>query len=278
MFHNLLSVDLVRKPENPSHSFKFIAFPCERSGITKLALEFTAVVAIGSTPYTPNHIMASDSPRRPTCSFLRRRRVLLIPALLFAFFLLFSTPWSLPPLNLSEISSSLSRANIVSLVKVPPVDEIYGLLHFVTSDDDRMLSYSVNVDPVAPIDLTVYLAGDQPDWKSHVRRLREEYPLIVFSKTYCPYSRKAKKLLEMYNLSPPPLIIEVDLRDDGDFIKLILTRLTDHSTFPNIILNGQGLGGNDDLHTLRAQGKLKKMFESAGMTVREDIVREQETQ
>lgn len=162
------------------------------------------------------------------------------------------------------------------MVKGPPVEEIYGLLHFVTSDDDRMLSHSIN--PAVPIDLSVYLGGDQPDWKSHMRKLREEYPLIVFSKSYCPFSTKAKKLLELYNLSPPPKIIEVDLRDDWDFIKLILTRLTEHSTFPNIILNGEGLGGNDDLHTLRAQGKLKKMFENAGMTVREDIVKERETQ
>lgn len=221
--------------------------------------------------------MASDSSRRPTCAIFRRRRVLLI-ALLLAFFLFYSASWPLPPLNLSGVSSSLSRANIVSLVKGPPVEEIYGLLHFVTSDDDRMLSHSVKVDPGAPIDLTVYLGGEQPDWPSHMKRLREEYPLVVFSKTFCPHSKKAKKLLETYNLSPPPKIIEVDLRDDGDFIKLILTRLTEHSTFPNIILNGEGLGGNDDLHTLRAQGKLKKMFESAGMTVREDIVKEQETQ
>ncbi|KAG1821222.1 hypothetical protein EV424DRAFT_1472394 [Suillus variegatus] len=217
--------------------------------------------------------MASDSTsRRSTCSSYRRRRILLIPA----------TPWSHPPLNLSGISSSLSRASIVSMVKGPPVEEIYGLLHFVTSDDDRMLSHSIN--PAAPIDLSVYLGGDQPDWKSHMRKLREEYPLIVFSKVssctpvLCRFSTKAKKLLESYNLSPPPKIIEVDLRDDWDFIKLILTRLTEHSTFPNIILNGEGLGGSDDLHTLRAQGKLKKMFENAGMTVREDIGKERETQ
>ncbi|KAG2363338.1 hypothetical protein BDR07DRAFT_1471357 [Suillus spraguei] len=221
--------------------------------------------------------MASDSiPRRPTCSFYRRRRILLIPALLFTFSLFFNTPWSLPPLNISGISSSLSRANIASLAKGPPVEEIYGLLHFVTSDDDRMLSRSAN--PLEPIDLTVYLGDDKPDWKSHMRKLREEYPLIVFSKSYCPFSTKAKKLLGLYNLSPPPKIIEVDLRDDGDFIKLILTRLTEHSTFPNIILDGKELGGSDDLHTLRAQGKLKKMFENAGMTVREDVVKEQETQ
>lgn len=125
--------------------------------------------------------MASDSIQRrhTTCSCCRRRRILLIPVLLFVIFLFFKTPWSLPPLNLSGISS-ISRANIVSLVKGPPVEEIYGLLHFVTSDDDRMLSHSL--DPAAPIDLSVYLGGDPPDWKSHMRKLREEYPLIVFSK------------------------------------------------------------------------------------------------
>ncbi|KAG1890086.1 hypothetical protein F4604DRAFT_1708462 [Suillus subluteus] len=155
--------------------------------------------------------MASDSiPRRSTCSSYRRRRILLIPVLLFVFCLFYSVPWSLPPLDLSGLSSSLSRANIASLVKGPPVEEIYGFLHFVTSDDDRMLSHSIN--PAAPIDLTVYLGGDKPDWKSHMRRLKEEYPLIVLSKSYCPFSRKAKKLLESYNLSPPPKIIEVDLR------------------------------------------------------------------
>ena len=195
--------------------------------------------------------MASDS--RRTCSSFRRRRVLLFPALLLTFFILFSRPWSLPPLSLSGISSSISRASIVSLVQGPPVKEIYGLLHFVTSDDERMLSHSVEVDPDAPIDLTVYLGGDQPHWSSHMKRLEEEYPLIVFSKVcvlqsvgsrgshaavsapshiarafssivICGvaschlffsthrYSSKAKKLLETYNLTPPPKIIEVDLR------------------------------------------------------------------
>lgn len=65
------------------------------------------------------------------------------------------------------------------------MEEIYGLLHFVTSDDERMLSHSVEVDPGAPIDLTVYLGSDNPDWNSHLKRLREKYPLIIFSKVCC---------------------------------------------------------------------------------------------
>ncbi|KAH7927545.1 hypothetical protein BV22DRAFT_989096, partial [Leucogyrophana mollusca] len=181
---------------------------------------------------------------------------------------------SLPSaLDISGLSSTLSRASIVELVKSggkSAPEEIYGLLHFVTSSDDRMLSHSIELTPSDPIDMAVYLSGDSSDWKTHTRKLKEQYPLVVFSKVIMPlrYSRKAKQLLATYNLSPPPKIVEVDLRDDGDFIKLILTRLTNHSTFPNIVLNGKGLGGSDNLHTLHAQGKLKRMFENAGMSVR----------
>jgi len=212
-------------------------------------------------------------------SLFRRRRFLVFPVLLTLLFL-FLSPWSLPSaLDLTNLRATLSRASIVHFVQQKSApEEIYGLLHFVTSPDDRMLSHSIELAPSEPIDMAVYLSGDSDDWRIHTRKLKEQYPLVVFSKSYCPYSKKAKKLLASYNLSPPPKIVEVDLRDDGDFIKLILTRLTNHSTFPNIVLNGKGLGGSDSLHTLHAQGKLKRMFESAGMSVREDVIVEQESQ
>ncbi|EGN99923.1 hypothetical protein SERLA73DRAFT_180246 [Serpula lacrymans var. lacrymans S7.3] len=224
--------------------------------------------------------MATDrSPRRANPNvqrtFPRRRRLLVIGSLLLTLaFFCFASPWGLPSaLDIGGLGATLSRASIVQLVKSggSPPDEIYGLLHFVTSGDDRMLSHSIDLDPSEPLDMDIYLGGDTPDWRLYVRRLKEEYPLVVFSKSYCPHSRRAKQLLATYDLSPPPKIIEVDLRDDGDFIKLILTRLTEHSTFPNIVLKGKSIGGSDDLHVLHAQGKLKRMFENAGMTVLEQV-------
>jgi len=127
-------------------------------------------------------------------------------------------------------------------------------------------------DPTRPIDLSVYADGDPaPNWPARVKVLNEVTPLIVFSKTYCSFSRKAKDILARYDLSPPPKIIEVDLRDDGDFIKAVLTRLTKRATFPNVILRGKSIGGADDISAMHRDGHLRQVFEKAGFKVRGEI-------
>ena len=55
--------------------------------------------------------------------------------------------------------------------------------------------------------------------------------------------------------------------EDGDLLKVILTRLTKHSTFPNIILRGRCIGGADDLQALHEAEKLEELFEDNGLTV-----------
>jgi len=124
------------------------------------------------------------------------------------------------------------------------------------------------LDPAKEIDLKVYSSFDgDDDWVKHVRELQDNSPLVVFSKSYCPYSKRAKSLIQTYALDPPPRIVEVDLREDGDLIKVILTRLTKHSTFPNIILRGRSIGGADDLQALHDEGTLEELFEDNGLSV-----------
>jgi glutaredoxin-related protein len=57
--------------------------------------------------------------------------------------------------------------------------------------------------------------------------------------------------------------------DDSEIIKVILTRLTKHSTFPNIILRGVSLGGSDTIQTMHEQDQLKQLLEKNGIKVRE---------
>ncbi|KAF9653965.1 thioredoxin-like protein, partial [Thelephora ganbajun] len=134
--------------------------------------------------------------------------------------------------------------------------------------DEALDTEHKRLDPTKKIDLKVYSSfnGDD-DWVKHVRELETNSPLVVFSKSYCPYSRRAKSLIQTYALDPPPKIVEVDLREDGDLLKVILTRLTKHSTFPNIILRGRSLGGADDLQALHDGGKLEELFEDNRLTV-----------
>ncbi|KAJ3786338.1 thioredoxin-like protein [Lentinula aff. detonsa] len=152
------------------------------------------------------------------------------------------------------------------------VDEIYGLISLVTreSEQSQRVLTTESVDLTQPVDMNVYAAKRGMKWDKELQRLNEEYPVVVFSKTYCPYSRKAKQLLQAYQLSPPPKIIEVDLREDAAQLKTVLTRLTRRSTFPNILLRGKTIGGSDDLHALHNANALRDMFLEAGVDVHMD--------
>jgi len=144
----------------------------------------------------------------------------------------------------------------------------------IQNDDNKKADDGVpdeehqRLDPAKEIDLKVYSSFDgDDDWVKHVRELRDNSPLVIFSKSYCPFSKSAKSLIQTYALDPPPRIVEVDLREDSDLIKVILTRLTKHSTFPNIILRGRSIGGADDLQALHDAGKLEELFEENGLSV-----------
>ena len=58
--------------------------------------------------------------------------------------------------------------------------------------------------------------------------------------------------------------------DDGNVIKQVLTRLTNRSTFPNILLRGKSIGGSDDLNQLHVDKLLAELIEKAGAIPRSD--------
>ncbi|KAJ7063442.1 thioredoxin-like protein [Mycena amicta] len=215
-------------------------------------------------------------PKRPSLTTrFRRRRIFVGLFVLIALVYWFG----FPTLDAFELDFPVNRANLVQLVRSKgksggasaQVPEIYGLLHLVTSHDtenEHILAGTDGFDPTKPVDMQVYAAGKRNvDWDERKREIDQRFPLVVFSKTYCPYSKRAKTLLESYRLSPPPKVIEVDLRDDAEHLKQLLTRLTHHATFPNINLLGTSLGGSDQLQGLHHDGRLRRMLEDAGMVV-----------
>ncbi|KAK0505129.1 thioredoxin-like protein [Armillaria luteobubalina] len=219
----------------------------------------------------------NPSKMSPGASPVRRRRLIIFIAVLTVFVLYFRSSLSLPE-SLKDVGDSvLSRASVAKLAltkqRKRPVDEIYGLIHLVTGDveHEHILSHSMTMlDPTKPLDMSIYAAdeGDDVDWEAEREALDKQFPLVVFSKSYCQFSKRAKTLLESLELDPPMRVIEVDLRDDSIQLKSLLTRLTSHSTFPNVILRGTSIGGSDDLAKLHAEGKLKGILEGAGVKVR----------
>ncbi|KAF2764637.1 glutaredoxin [Teratosphaeria nubilosa] len=82
-------------------------------------------------------------------------------------------------------------------------------------------------------------------------------PIIVFSKSYCPFSKKAKHILqELYTVTPPPYVVELDQHELGPGLQNALQRSTNRRTVPNILVNGKSIGGGDDIEALHNNGEL----------------------
>ncbi|KAJ3245230.1 hypothetical protein HDU78_009710 [Chytriomyces hyalinus] len=82
--------------------------------------------------------------------------------------------------------------------------------------------------------------------------------VVVFSKTHCPYCRKAKALLD--SLGAQYEAVELDQRADGSEIQAYLAEKTGQRTVPNVFIGGKQIGGCDDVHALHAKGGLKPLL------------------
>lgn len=89
------------------------------------------------------------------------------------------------------------------------------------------------------------------------------FAVIVFSKTFCPYSKKAKHiLLDIYNITPAPYVVELDVHPLGAQLQAALARMTKRRTVPNVLINGVSIGGGDDVEELHVSGKLENTIRS----------------
>ncbi|KAL8158966.1 hypothetical protein V2J09_000503 [Rumex salicifolius] len=83
-------------------------------------------------------------------------------------------------------------------------------------------------------------------------------PLVVFSKTYCGYCNRVKKLFDQ--LGACYQAIELDKETDGDAIQAALLQWTGQRTVPNVFIAGKHVGGCDAVMEMHIQGKLVPML------------------
>lgn len=97
---------------------------------------------------------------------------------------------------------------------------------------------------------------------AYVQEIIQKYPLVVFSKTYCPFCRRTKGLLA--ELGAIPHVIELDIREDGPALQQALARLTGRRTVPNVFLAGVSIGGGDETLKLHQADELAPKLKQAG--------------
>ncbi|KAJ2371404.1 Glutaredoxin [Coemansia sp. RSA 2607] len=86
-----------------------------------------------------------------------------------------------------------------------------------------------------------------------VRTLIKENAVIVFSKDYCPYCKRAKAELTEKKIKFKA--IEINLEKNGSAIQDALLSITGQRTVPNIFANGYHIGGCDDTLAALKSGK-----------------------
>ncbi|KAL7144164.1 hypothetical protein ABFS83_08G240500 [Erythranthe nasuta] len=103
------------------------------------------------------------------------------------------------------------------------------------------------------------LASNSPS--AFVENIVYSNKIAIFSKSYCPYSLRAKRIFS--ELEEQPFVVELDLRDDGYKIQDVLLELVGRRTVPQVFVNGKHIGGSDDLQAAVKSGELQKLLEKA---------------
>ncbi|KAI1844287.1 hypothetical protein JX265_007874 [Neoarthrinium moseri] len=98
-----------------------------------------------------------------------------------------------------------------------------------------------------------------------LNEILKKSPTIIFSKSYCQFSKRAKALLlEKYSIDPEPHVVELDLHPLGKKLQEKLGEMTGRRTVPNIMINGKSIGGSDDIAELDRIGTLIDKIKSMG--------------
>jgi len=98
--------------------------------------------------------------------------------------------------------------------------------------------------------------------KDIVERAVAEGQVVIFSKSWCPYSKKAKALIRDKYPQAKLTVIELDERpeNDGDQLQDYLKEKTGQRTVPNVFILQKHVGGSDDLNALHDIGAITKLL------------------
>lgn len=78
----------------------------------------------------------------------------------------------------------------------------------------------------------------------------------IYTKAFCPYCSRALVLLRAKGVEPE----DIDITMDRDRRQEMIGRADGRTTVPQIFIDGQHVGGSDDLAALDARGGLDPML------------------
>ncbi|GJJ13127.1 hypothetical protein Clacol_007377 [Clathrus columnatus] len=94
----------------------------------------------------------------------------------------------------------------------------------------------------------------------NIRDLIKNNKVVIFSKSWCPFCKKAKATLKELTPEENLKILELDVESNGDAIQAYLLEKSGQGTVPNIYIAQQHIGGNDDLQAKHKKGQIVSLI------------------
>ena len=113
---------------------------------------------------------------------------------------------------------------------------------------------------------TVNSIPDDPNFnaKEWVESTIKSGPVVMISKSYCPFCKKAYRALSAYTKNINKIEIDLEYGDyDQMKIQNYCKRITGSSTVPKVFIGGEYIGGGDDTDKLHKLGKLGPLIQKA---------------
>lgn len=80
---------------------------------------------------------------------------------------------------------------------------------------------------------------------------------MLFSKSYCPYSRALRKMFDENMLVGQYGVFNIDLEKDGNLVHKALKEMSGRQTVPNVYIGGDNVGGDEETEELAKNGQLR---------------------
>lgn len=112
--------------------------------------------------------------------------------------------------------------------------------------------------------ISVYAGTADNDLEAMITAKNSDNPVMVYSKTYCPFCTEVKSLFAKMDVAAK--VVELDTLADGDDVQAALQGVSGMRTVPQVFVGGTLVGGCDDTLSAYKSGSLMEMLDAAGVT------------
>lgn len=95
----------------------------------------------------------------------------------------------------------------------------------------------------------------------HIQELIHKYSIVMFSKSTCPYCRKAKNVLSKYKLGDKYYVLELNQLPNTDEYQKELQKITGDRAVPQVFIDGKCIGDEEDIENLDKEDGIKRFEE-----------------